>query len=118
MYLLLASQREKTNKGYQSAWKIWFGWYSTRELDPLNSPLKFLLEYLAHQFQELWSLNVYRSAISSTFPRINGVAVGQHPLVVRLMKGTFHWRPPAPRYEATWPAHKVVSFLRNLLICR
>ena len=46
------------------------------------------------------SLNVYRSAILSTYPQINGVSVGQHPLIVRLMKGAFHLRSSAPRYEA------------------
>ena len=30
------------------------------------------------------------------------------------MKGAFHLRSPAPRYEATWPVHKVASFLKNL----
>lgn len=30
------------------------------------------------------------------------------------MKGVFHLRPPTPRYGATWPVHKVVSFLKKL----
>ena len=60
------------------------------------------------------SLNVYRSAFLSTFPQINRVSVSQHPLIVRLMKGAFHLRPPTPGYEATWPVHKIVSFLKNL----
>jgi hypothetical protein len=80
---------------------------------PLNSPLNFLLGILAHQLQQgksYRSLNVYRSAISSTFPQINSVSVGQHPLTVRLMKGAFHLRP-APRLRGQYTK---LSFLRNL----
>ena len=53
-------------------------------------------------------------AISSTFPQINDIPVGQHSLIVRLMKGAFHLRPQSPRYAATWPVHKVVTFLKKL----
>ena len=77
--LLLASWREKNNRSYQSAWKIWCGWCSARGMDPLNSHLNALLEFLAHRFQQgksYRSLNVYCSAISSTFPQINDIPVG------------------------------------------
>ena len=86
-------------------------------MDPLNSHLSALLEFLAHRFQQgksYHSLNVYCSAISSIFPQINDIPVGQHPLIVRLMKGAFHLRPQSPRYAATWPVHKVVTFLKKL----
>ena len=75
------------------------------------------MEFLAHQFKQgksYRSLNVYRSAISSTSPQIDGVSVGQHPLIVKLVKGAFHLRPPNPKYGATWPVHKVVLFLKKL----
>ncbi len=33
-----------------------------------------------------WTINTYRSALSSVMPRIEGFLVKQHPLVVRLKK--------------------------------
>ena len=112
---------KNNNRSYQSAWKIWCGWCSARGMDPLNTHLNALLEFLAHRFQQgksYRSLNVYRSAISSTFPQINGIPVGQHPLIVRLMKGAFHLRPQSPRYAATWPVHKLVTLTALALACR
>jgi hypothetical protein len=42
-------------------------------------------------------MNVLRSALSSTHPRIDGYLVGQHPYVVILMRGVLNNRPPKPR---------------------
>ena len=36
------------------------------------------------------SLNAYRSAISSTHEKLDGVCVGEHPLVSRVLKGAFN----------------------------
>ena len=57
---------------------------------------------------------MYRSAISSIHPRIDGFEVGQHPLVVRLMKGAFNKRPPIPKYSTTWSVGLVLNYLRSL----
>ena len=59
------------------------------------------LDFLAEKFQaglKYHSLNCYRSALSSALIPIDGFHMGQHPLVVRLMKGVFNSRPPEPRY--------------------
>ena len=42
---------------------------------------------------------------------IEGVSIGQHPLVSRLMKGAFQSRPPLPRYSGTWDITKVLAYL-------
>ena len=49
-----------------------------------------------------------RSAISTTHPEIKGTAVGSHPLVSRLLKGS---QPPTPRYTVSWDVRKVVGIL-------
>jgi hypothetical protein len=59
------------------------------------------------------SLNFYRLAISSVHKRIDRYAVGQHPLVSRVMKGAFDLHPPQPRYETTWDV-SVLDFLVSL----
>ena len=60
------------------------------------------------------SLNVFRSAISSVHDKVDGVEVGKHPTITRLLKGAFHERPPLPRYTSTWDVNKVLQYLKNL----
>ena len=62
----------------------------------------------------LVSLNVFRSAISSVHDKFNGVEVGKHPTITRLLKGAFHERPPLPRYTSTWDVNKVLQYLKSL----
>ena len=68
-----------------------------------NSFCSFCAEGFALYF--VWGAVVV--AISSTSPQIDGVSVGQYPLIVRLLKGAFHLRPPNPKYRAIWPVHKI-----------
>ena len=49
-----------------------------------------------------------------THPPIDGVVVGKHPLVVRLMKGVFNGRPPQPRYGCTWDVKRVLEHIKSL----
>ena len=43
---------------------------------------------------------------------IDGVPVGSHYLIKRLMKGIFNKRPPVPRYVISWPVEKVLRYLK------
>lgn len=72
------------------------------------------MAHLYEQGYQYWSLNSYRSAISSVHEKIDGYEVGQHPLVTRLIKGAFHERPPQPRYSETWDVSKVTSYLESM----
>jgi hypothetical protein len=45
---------------------------------------------------------------------VDGMRVGCHYLVKRLMKGIFNKRPPVPRYAVTWPVGTVFRYLKNL----
>ena len=61
-------------------------------------------------------INAYRSAISSVHEKVNGYAVGQHPLESRLIKGAFHERPPQPQYSVTWDVSKVTLYLKTSIL--
>jgi len=61
----------------------------------LNAVLEFLLEQFDVD-KQYRTINTIRSAISMTHEHIDGVAVGQHPLVTRFFRGMFNSRPPAP----------------------
>ena len=60
------------------------------------------------------SVNAYRSAISSVHEKVDGLPVGQHPLVTRLVKGVFNTRPPIPRYSSTWDVQTVLNYLEKM----
>ena len=72
------------------------------------------MAYLYKEGYQYSSINSYQSAISSAHDRIDGITVGQHPLITRLVKGVFHFRPLLPRYTRTWDVQTVLDFLRSL----
>ena len=62
------------------------------------------MNFLAELFEKGYSyssLNSYRSAISSVHEHIDGMVIGQHPIVTRVLKGAYNSRPPKPRYSST-----------------
>ena len=88
--LLLASWRQKSSKSYDSLFTKWASWCSERGSDPISGDVNEVVNFLAHLFEEGYqyrSLNAYRSAISSVHDKVDGVTVGQHPLVARVLKG-------------------------------
>ena len=60
------------------------------------------------------TINGHRSAISAYHPKIAGVKVGQHDLVVRVMERVFNCKPPKPRYTETWDVAQVLHHIRAL----
>ena len=59
------------------------------------------------------TVNTYRSALSSTLAPIAGYKVGEHPLVIRLLKGVFNQRPPIKTLTPAWSVQKVLALLKN-----
>ena len=115
--IISASWSSGTDKQYNSAWKKWCGWCEQRKIDLLQISVDEVVNFLSQSFAEGKSystVNTYRSALSSTLYPVNNVAVGSHPLVVRLLKGIYHLRTPLPRYSSTWDVAKVTSYLRTL----
>jgi hypothetical protein len=84
-------------KTYESSWKRWCSWCVSGQIDPISASLSNILSFLADCFGDglqYRSINVLRSALSSTHPKIDGYAVGQHLYVLNLMKGILNNRPP------------------------
>ena len=50
-------------------------------------------------------------AISSVHVRIEGRPIGQHPIILRVLKGAYNICPPKPRYQSTWKVSQVVQWL-------
>ena len=115
--LILAAWRPGTNAIYNSAWKKWHSWCLGRKVDSFRPTLADITGFLAHSFDEgleYRTLKTYRSALSGVLPPIDGFPVGQHPLVVRLLKGVPNLRPTMPRYQQSWNVDTVLTYLQTL----
>ena len=87
-HLILSAWSSSTNTAYQSAWARWERWCRQRDLDPYACDVKFFLDFLASLFeQELQHKTI--NTISQPSVMHEGVPLGQHPLVTRLMRGIF-----------------------------
>ena len=112
-----SSWQPSTNSVYNSAWKKWHCWCIAREVDPLCPSLADITGFLAHSFDEgleYRTINTYRSALSGVLPPMEGFPVGQHPLVVRLLKGILNLRPAMPRYQQSWDVNVSLDYMRSL----
>ena len=115
--LICASWSSGTDKQYNSAWKKWCCWCNKRQIDMLQAPIDQMANFLSESFaagKSYSTINTYRSALSLTLYPFNNSAVGTHPLIVRLVKGVYNERPPAPRYSTTWDVTKVTDYLKTL----
>ena len=67
--------------------KKWLDFCHREQISTVRPSLAQVIEFLL-------------TALSSTLPSIDGIPVGQHPLVIRFLKGVFESRPAMPRYTA------------------
>lgn len=76
-----------------------------------------VLDFLTLLYQQgltYSAINTARSALSSYITLENGTSVGQHPLVLGLMKGIFQEEPLRPKYTEMWDVSIVLSPLQSL----
>ena len=95
--LLQASWRKGAQKDYSCKFRKFNSWCSRREVNPYNASLIDAAEFLTELFSEdLQYRNIagYRSMLSSVMSPIEKFPVGQHPYIIRLIKGVFNSRPP------------------------
>ena len=76
-----------------------------------------IADYLTELFKKgrsYHTVNIHRSAISAFHRPIDGVKVGPHDLVCRVLNACFNAKPPQPRYVVTWDVDKVLSYIHSL----
>lgn len=115
--LLLGGVRNYTSAAYQSAWSGWHSWCVRQGADPMSPSLEKVLEFLSWLVGEgkaYRTVNVSRSMLSSTLGKIDGFDIGKHPLVVKLMKGAYNKKPPAPKYTGFWDVNLVINYITSL----
>ena len=107
----------KTNKSYDALFGRWHRWCTGQGSDPFSGPVSEVANFLALLYGEGYqynSVNAYRSAISSVHDKLDGVDVGQHPIITRLLKGVYNDRPSLPRYSNTWDVQTVLNYIELL----
>ena len=115
--IILKSWGKGTSKQYQSYYKKWLDFCDREQISTVHPSLAQVIEFLLTLFNNdlsYSSLNTARSALSSILPSIDGIPVGQHPLIIRFLKGVFESRPAMPRYTAVWNVNQVLDYLKTL----
>ena len=114
--LVEALWRNSTEKRYAGAWRQWLKWCSLQGVQAASPTLNNILDYLASLYDsgaQYRTINLHRSALSSTLRPIEGFCVGQHPLVCRLLKGAYNMRPPRPKLCPSWSIKRVLDTLKE-----
>jgi hypothetical protein len=114
--ILKAGWRQSTEDRYNRPWQSF-----KRHLRSANVPLdqvgvKHILNYIAHVHNlglAYRTISLHRSTISMTLPYINGVALGSHPHVSRMCKGSFEKRPPPHKVPSVWDPTPVLDIFMH-----
>ena len=87
------------------------------QADPLTCAPAVVVKYLRHLFEtgaEYSTVNFHRSGISKFHIGIDGISIGEHPLVSQAVKAVFRLRPPLPKYQSTFDIVPVLAYVRSL----
>ena len=80
-------------------------------------PILDVITYLTSMYDrslQYTTIAAAKSVLSGMLHIPGVISISSHPLIIRLMKGIFHVRPPKPRYEFIWDTELVLNFLKNL----
>lgn len=114
--LLRASWRSGTQKDYTCKFKRFDSWCSQRKIDPYTASLVQCADFLTslyHDGLQYRTIAGYRSMLSILLPPVGNFQVGQHPYIIRLLKGVFNLRPPSSKLVPEWELPKVLAVLQK-----
>ena len=89
---------------------------SKRKIDPYSISLIQCAEFLADLFNKglkYRTIAGYRSMLSSILPPVQNTQIGQHPNIIRLLKGVFYSRTPVVKLVPEWNLPKVLDLLKK-----
>lgn len=112
--LMAASWRAGTRKDYQVKFHKFHSWCSQREINPYSATLNDCIEFLTSLYNtglKYRTIAGYRSMLSVLLPQVDKVPIGQHPDIIRLLKGVFNTRPPEIRLVPEWNLKQVLDSL-------
>ena len=114
--LLSASWRAGTQRDYSCKFRQFSSWCSQRQIDLYSASLAECAEFLTflfHKGLQYRTIAGYRSMLSSVLQPIDNIPVGQHPYIIRLLKGTFNSRPPRVKLLPEWDLRLILKLLKK-----
>ncbi len=115
-FILKSSFAPSTWKQYQSVIAKW-NVFCTMHKYSINKPeINNVLHFLTDLYEKglgYTSVNTARAALSVVVRNVEGINIGDHPLISRFVKGIGRLRPPKPRYTTTWDVGKVLLYFEN-----
>ena len=114
--VLMASWREGTSKQYHTYLKCWRQYCDDKDIDLFQPGVHNGVEFLVSLFKAglaYCAVNIAHSALSSLLILENSEKFGDHPLVVRCMKGIFELKPSLPKYNEIWDVCVVLDYLKT-----
>ena len=114
--LLSASWRSGTQKFYSGKFKQFSSWCREKQIDIYSASVTDCAEFLTflfHKGLQYRTIAGYMSMLSSVLHPVNNFPVGQHPYIVRLIKGIFNSRPPTVKLLPEWDLPLVLKFLKK-----
>ena len=115
-HIITNSRRKGTLSNDESAWRKWASWCLEQKVDPFQTPVKDIIEYLTFLFNcgnGYKTIDLHRSAVSAFHENIDGLLVGKDPRISSLVYGVFNLRPPKLRYMFVWDVKQVLAFLKE-----
>ena len=114
--LLMASWRSGTRKDYKVKFKQYNSWCTERNVNPYSATLVQIADFLTHLFHkglQYRTIAGYRSMLSTVVNPVDNKAVGQHPYIIRLIKGVFNSRPPVKKLVPEWDLSLVLEAIQK-----
>ncbi|CAC5386372.1 unnamed protein product [Mytilus coruscus] len=114
--LLSASWRDGTKKDYSSKFEKFNSWCGERQIDPYSENVNQVADFLAYLFHfglQYRTIAGYRSMLSAVLPPVQNFPVGQHPNIVRIIKGVFNSRPPKVKILPEWNLELLLQALEK-----
>ena len=75
-YYCQHGENKPSSSSYESAWRQWCSWCDKQQLNPLQASIQHVVNFVAYHFEagkEYRTINVYRSALPTTLPKLEGV---------------------------------------------
>ena len=116
--IILQSWRQGTSKQYKVYLNKWAHFAQGNARSALSPVVADVLEFMSHLYDSglgYSGLNTCRAALSSAVVlQDSHWTVGNHPMLIRFLKGVFQTRPALPRYHATRDVGIVLQYLKGL----
>ncbi|XP_075781544.1 uncharacterized protein LOC142828046 [Pelodiscus sinensis] len=103
--ILLHSRKESTRNTYLAKWQRFSNWCLQNDIQPLSSPLQYVLDYILHLRNSglaLSSLKVHLAAISAFHHPVEGSSLFSHVITKRFLKGLINLYPPRRALSPSW----------------